>query len=482
MLAIGIRFIAGRYHATPWGKHVNEGSIEWPPSPYRLLRAIIASWKYNLSDIEDETICRIIKELSSHPPQFYLPPVSSGHTRHYMPESKLNKGVIKPNLIFDTFITVGRQDMVYLIWPNLKMENELENTLKKIMSYIHYFGRTESWCDMEICETAKKPNCVPFNHDADSNNASDESEIVDVLIPTSGISLADLYTMTDDLRKKERRIYPQGSQMTSYIVTKRPVSMNIPRKVPNNVQVVRYAIANKVKPQNTETLSVSEVFRKAAQSQFGNYNNKKRSSLLSGKDEKGKVLDGHSHAFYLPTDDDKDGRIDHITVITSGEINSEPHRELESLLKIDRLYSSYHLSSPIQLVVEGYGSQNDYRYLPILKESYRWYSHTPFVLSRHIKYKGTGNDKRVVESPQDQIRKELKRRYNVDVVKIHLDSPKKKMRSRYYPFQFKRFRKNDVPGGGAYNVTLEFEKPVQGSISLGYGIHFGLGLFLPEER
>ncbi len=37
------RFPAGRYHATPWGHHVNEGLIEWPPSPWRLLRALLAT-------------------------------------------------------------------------------------------------------------------------------------------------------------------------------------------------------------------------------------------------------------------------------------------------------------------------------------------------------------------------------------------------------------------------------------------------------
>jgi CRISPR-associated protein Csb2 len=36
-----LRFPGGRYHATPWGHHVNEGQVEWPPSPWRLLRALM---------------------------------------------------------------------------------------------------------------------------------------------------------------------------------------------------------------------------------------------------------------------------------------------------------------------------------------------------------------------------------------------------------------------------------------------------------
>ena len=33
MTAVALRFLAGRFHATPWGHHVNEGVPEWPPSP-----------------------------------------------------------------------------------------------------------------------------------------------------------------------------------------------------------------------------------------------------------------------------------------------------------------------------------------------------------------------------------------------------------------------------------------------------------------
>ena len=42
MIALRLRFPAGRYHATPWGRHVNEAALAWPPEPLRMLRALIA--------------------------------------------------------------------------------------------------------------------------------------------------------------------------------------------------------------------------------------------------------------------------------------------------------------------------------------------------------------------------------------------------------------------------------------------------------
>ena len=37
-------FPLAAYTRRRWGRHVNEGAVEWPPSPWRLLRALIATW------------------------------------------------------------------------------------------------------------------------------------------------------------------------------------------------------------------------------------------------------------------------------------------------------------------------------------------------------------------------------------------------------------------------------------------------------
>ena len=36
-------FPGKRYHATPWGAPVNEAQVEWPPSPWRVCRALLAT-------------------------------------------------------------------------------------------------------------------------------------------------------------------------------------------------------------------------------------------------------------------------------------------------------------------------------------------------------------------------------------------------------------------------------------------------------
>ena len=41
-VTISIRFLTGRAHLHPWQSHHSEGRVEWPPSQWRLLRAIVA--------------------------------------------------------------------------------------------------------------------------------------------------------------------------------------------------------------------------------------------------------------------------------------------------------------------------------------------------------------------------------------------------------------------------------------------------------
>ena len=67
MTVLELSFPAGRYHATPWGRHVNEGAVEWPPSPWRIVRALIATWYLKAREIPEDTVCSLVGALSALP-------------------------------------------------------------------------------------------------------------------------------------------------------------------------------------------------------------------------------------------------------------------------------------------------------------------------------------------------------------------------------------------------------------------------------
>src|SRR5438046_1496927 len=117
-VTIKLTFAAGRYHSTPWGRHVNEGVPEWPPSPWRLLRALVAVWKRTCPDFSEAQVCRILAPLAQ-PPRFRLPLHRIAHLRHYMPWEK--KGPADRTLVFDTFVSVSRRDRLFIGWPDAEL-------------------------------------------------------------------------------------------------------------------------------------------------------------------------------------------------------------------------------------------------------------------------------------------------------------------------------------------------------------------------
>lgn len=103
MLAIAIKFISGRYHATPWGCHVNEADVEWPPSSWRLIHSLIAIWhrKLDQEQFPESLLESLVNALAGKTPIYRLPKAVYAHARHYMP---VRSGRAEENvLIFDAF-------------------------------------------------------------------------------------------------------------------------------------------------------------------------------------------------------------------------------------------------------------------------------------------------------------------------------------------------------------------------------------------
>src|SRR6266404_25375 len=99
---IRLTFPGGRYHATPWGRHVNEGVPEWPPSPYRFLGAIYDVWKRKYPGLAAEAVESVLVSLASSEPRFVLPAAVASHTRAYLSSNSTDP--TDKNLVFDAFL------------------------------------------------------------------------------------------------------------------------------------------------------------------------------------------------------------------------------------------------------------------------------------------------------------------------------------------------------------------------------------------
>src|SRR5947208_5829897 len=152
MTVLELHFPAGRYHAAPWGRHVNEGAVEWPPSPWRIVRALIATWYLKArrdEEISEHTIRALIDALLSQSPVFRLPRATTAHTRHYMPYNEGKNE--KTTKVFDTFVQLSERDAILVAW-DLVLPAEQLAALQILAARLGYFGRAESLVEARVLD------------------------------------------------------------------------------------------------------------------------------------------------------------------------------------------------------------------------------------------------------------------------------------------------------------------------------------------
>jgi CRISPR-associated protein Csb2 len=266
--------------------------------------------------------------------------------------------------------------------------------------------------------------------------------------------------------------------------------------------LARFLLDAPVLPLITETLPLAEQARHSLLSKCKYLARRDNPNLADadiwplspafwGKDEQAQPRTNHQHAFFLPADEDGDGRIDHITVFAPMGFNTLERQALDRLRQIgpkaSRVASAPGVD-PLHLLLIGLGKECDFLRTPLLEESTVWTSATPFVVTRYPKLRGTKRD-----SPEDYasphdfarhvLRQELQRRSDLPPI-VSIDDEELIGIHRLRPIQFKRFRsKNSDDGGrrcaGGFRIT--FAAPVRGPLCLGHSCHFGLGLFLPSS-
>src|ERR1700689_899329 len=96
-LCISIRFLTGRAHLHHWHAHHSDGKADWPPSPWRLLRALVAAAGTRLTSLPEPLDATIsdahapngplpvsrladVLAMLAALPKIWLPRTGGGHT------------------------------------------------------------------------------------------------------------------------------------------------------------------------------------------------------------------------------------------------------------------------------------------------------------------------------------------------------------------------------------------------------------------
>ncbi len=492
MVIIELRFPGGRFHATPWGRHVNEGVPEWPPSPFRLLRALYDTWRRKASEIPAEQIEALLGQLASTAPDIALPRASASHTRSFLrqgSESETDK-----SLVFDPFVVVMPSDGIHMGWPSLVLSEAQEELLETLVTRLTYFGRTESLVDARLGDdsTTISWNCRPVDRgEPVASGVVERQEIVQVACvaaqgthmrveakPAKGtkkpLEWFEALTWGSAEMLDQRLSDPPALRWVSYRRSRDALELPpVPRArgEGRRVDSVLLALHGKVLPLVTDTVIVAERFRACAMGasrRIGGGDPARVSSLLSGKDATGAPLREHRHAYYLPLDRDGDGRIDHVLVRCIGRLDVEDQLAIGG---VRALWQSKG-KPDVRVVSVASGMATD-----LLETGRTWTSATPFISPRHHKRKrGEFGAWLKDELLRALAQHGLPAPVHVEPV-ASLQFSRTKRGRRWG--EFVRSRKEDDPRPG-FGFRITFAEEVPGPFAIGYGSHFGLGQFVPE--
>ena len=512
MITLRFRFVAGRWHATAWGSHVNEGVLDWPPAPWRICRALIATWFHKKRAVFEEADIRsLIDVLGSKAPSYALPSATSSHTRHYMPVNEGRKE--NRTKVFDAFAHVAPGESLDVLWP-VELSKTQSELLATLLASMNYFGRAESLVEAILLPEAITVSRINSRPLIEGEFVADREEPIRLLAPMTpeefALWLTEQTSVTTKSKGKKKANFalpeslydalladtsdlkargwsqPPGSRWIDYARPAEPFRI-VPRRMPapddRRPTVARFAIVSQVPPRITEALSLGERFHRALVSRCPR-------SVFTGCNAAGEPLStGHQHAFYLSECDFSRGTVSFLSVYARIGLDLEARQALEQLRQTWG-YDSYKL----QLVLLGVGEPKDFggenaaagHALPLGKGR-EWISLTPFVPTRHAKTHRNGAPKFdaagvPIGSPQHDLLRLLLESGFPQPTKVELVPHLQLASRRIHWLEFQRTRRNGrgcKAGERGYGFHITFPEAVRGPIAIGYGAHFGLGLFVP---
>jgi len=516
MIAFAFTFPAGRYHATPWGRHVNEADVAWPPEPVRVLRALIATWwrKADQERFPKASLDGLIDTLACEAPVFRLPEnVVHSHVRAFMPAPT------EKRLIFDAFLCIDPSEELIVAWPSATFATDQQRELAEhLLERIGYLGRAESWASARLAADWDGAfNSQPRASERGSSGNSVPVDIAVPLTPAKWTEFRDKHIGSLEALAKSKRATIEATlparladalsldtgewhdagwsspPAMEKVVYDRPkigpvasLQCRKPDKAarPGNPQVARFVLAGRPQPRIEDALRIGEIARRALMSKFGG---RSIPEVFSGRDGDGPLRDdpAHKHAFFLPETAGSEGVIDHLIVYSGFGFDAEERGALDRLTSLWFKYGQAGENGERgreewRLALEDIAAPDAFKSSRLLGRSKHWISVTPYLMPWFSKRNLRNPVERHAEI-LNQIQNEIERR--------GFDSTVRSVEVLDYvggkrAVQFRRFRSRrnlSQPDQLGQFVKLSFDRALDGPLCLGFACHYGLGSFQRVE-
>ena len=439
MLSLRLTFPWGRYYAHPWGLNpARLREAEWPPSPWRLLRALTAGWfRTHGGQVPTPALLALLESLGRELPEFAVGPASFSQTVHWQP----NFGAAdKDERAAATYRRTRHENHftataspVYFCWKNLTLDAQQRALLVDILPHVSYFGRAESLCSLELVDSNDRPDdgwCRPCLTNGNpirriAENCRDvfcsepqDFQAADLWSRRAGRDELDRNNATPHLVEDllAHQPLPDGGRWVSYempvgwpgrwVVR---VAKSVRRKAPASpapriAHYLRFSLQCRIPVPLKFTVPLAEQFRKSALAHYRRANGGGISFALSGHNRPEDVEGEHQHAFYLPLGTNG-ARSDSLNELHLWCPYGFTQAEVEALMRVHRLDwgSGKYPVKPVLMAI-GNTVPDDCQISIGQISSRIWRSRTPFVPPRYF-YRGNlhGAKLKAKDAPEQQL-------------------------------------------------------------------------------
>jgi CRISPR-associated protein Csb2 len=489
-----VKYINGRVHGTPWGTSHNEGVVEFPPSPWRILRSLVSTWFERSQEVPEATVRSLVDALSRVSPSYIVPKFSQAHKRHFFPDSSHLEGMFELNKkgeykqttptskTFDAFSTVNQSDALYVTWP-IELSALERKALANLANQLPYLGRAESLVQARLLAEGE---AVPTNSESRTISTAPNNQLnaspIRLLSPSAETDWDSLILIP---WKPRNHVRPPGTKQVNYFAD-RPLEWKPGRASSSakpRVNVIEWSIQGQGKIPLTSALLYCELVRQEVLG-FCKRKSVQLDWRITGKEEGQQSQRHHEHIYFLPVS--KNGFLSGIQawlpkgVAGDASIEEATVRSFSSLTKIaDQPLQGRNRSDlpdfrEVRVFLQHIGIAATTK-TPSFSGSALWETLTPYAPPRHLR-----SDNRFERSLYASVRKDLAELGHPEPLDIEL---LKVSAQGFHALDFRRHRatKNEKlrDGRPAFHLQLRFAEEVSGPISIGTHSHFGLGHFVP---
>jgi CRISPR-associated protein Csb2 len=296
MTTISIKLLSDIYCAAPWGSANCEGKVEWPPSPWRLLRSILCGgFGAQLSPEKMILLKQVVAKLGSASPSYHLPdatqrmlnsarptPVSQQGRYHRKDGIAVLHG--KPKDLRDVQYCFAEGSAIWVQFSGVELERGEERVLAKAISHCRYIGRAEAQAEwaIEDDEDMPEPNAIPATKGLTKASCWDGSQVEDLLFDPRSQQGAKVIAKV-----------PPGLIWQGYEVSAKVNAPQSPaRQSQADPQLMRFLLAPGNPIHRHNFLSYAQrLHQSLAKSEF---------PVLSGRQQGGEPIRGSWHSYLIP--------------------------------------------------------------------------------------------------------------------------------------------------------------------------------------